>query len=83
VIKLGLRFDRRDAPRLREWARRVRNGELGPHENVGTYQLAAEAAETGEPLLIEAQEPMEVVQLAAAYTLMGFRQPVIEELSRG
>ena len=81
MIRLGLRFDRRDVPRFREWAGRVRNGELGPDASVNTFEQAARAAESGEVLEVFCSEPIEVVQLAASYTVMGFRQPVIEELS--
>ena len=80
-MRLGLRFDRRDAPGLRAWAGRVRNGELGPDANANTYEQAARAAESGEPLEVYCSDPIEVVQMAALYTAHGFTQPVIEELN--
>lgn len=81
-IKLGLRFHRRDAPLLRTLASRVRNGELGENANVNTFEQAARAAESGEPLEVICEEPIEAVQMAALYTLHGCSQPVIEELSQ-
>ena len=80
-MRLGLRFDRRDATRLRAWAARVRNGELGAEASANTYEQAARAAESGEPLEVYCTDPMEVVQMAALYTAHGFTRPVIEELN--
>lgn len=77
---LGLRFKRRDARRLRALAAQVRNGELGG-EASNVFTQAAIAAETGEPLQLHCTDPIEAVQMAAAYIRYGVSRPVIEELS--
>lgn len=79
--KLGLRFARRDARLLRSLEGAVRNGELhGQAANV--FGQAATAAESGEALVVHCDNPIEVVQMAAAYMRYGVSQPVIEELRR-
>jgi hypothetical protein len=80
-VRLGLRFERKDAQLLRFLADRVRNGELGTDANVNTFEQAALAAETGELLEVYCDDPVEVVQMAALYTRLGTAQPVIEDLA--
>lgn len=77
---LGLRFERRDAKLLRQLAARVRGGEFGEASS-NVFEQAARAAESGEPLEVYYDEPVEVVQLAASYIPYGVTRPVIEELS--
>jgi len=78
---LGMRFKRTDAAKLRFLASRVQAGDLGKHTSANVFTQAAMAAETGEPLEVHCDDPMEVVQMAALYTRLGISQPVIEELS--
>lgn len=78
--KLGLRFERRDTKLLRFLAERVRAGELG-EQAANVFEQAARAAESGEPLEVFYADPIEVVQMAALYTVYGVTRPVIEELS--
>ena len=80
MVSLGLRFDPRDGPLLRGLANRVRSGDLsGQAANV--FDQAALAAETGQPLELHCDSPIEAVELAAAYIRFGVRQPNIEQLS--
>lgn len=81
-LRLGLRFERGDERRLNELAAQVRAGEMG-QQAAGTFEQAALAARTGEPLEVFCDNPIEVVQMAALYTVFGVTQPVIEELSQG
>lgn len=78
--RLGLRFQRRDAPHLRRLEAMVKNGELGG-EAASVFGNAALAAETGEPLIVYCNEPREVVEMAVAYIRYGVNRPVIEQLS--
>jgi hypothetical protein len=80
MIVLGLRFKRRDAGRLRALAAQVRSSELGGH-SAKVFTEAARAAELGEPLELHCTDPIEAVQMAAAYVQFGVTAPVIEELS--
>jgi hypothetical protein len=78
--RLGLRFQRTDLQLLRFLAERVRGGELGG-QAANTFEQAARAAETGEPLEVFCDDPAEVAEMAALYVLHGVSQPVIEELA--
>jgi len=77
---LGLRFRKEDARTLRALAAAVRSGEMG-QQSVNTFEMAAIAAETGEPMIVYHDDPMEVVEMAAAYIRYGCHRPVIEQLS--
>lgn len=78
---LGLRFAKQDTRLLRQLASAVRNGELaGMAANV--FEQAAVSADRQEPLEVHCDSPMEVVEMAALYSLHGVTQPVIEELNR-
>lgn len=80
MIRVGLRFDRGDAGWLRAVARQIRSGQHRG-ETVGGLTHAAEAAETGEPLIIQCQSPQEAKQIAARFVRLGCSQPAIEELT--
>lgn len=77
---LGLRFAREDVPTLRALAAAVRSGEMG-QQSVNTFEQAAIAAESRQPMIVYHDDPMEVVEMAAFYIGHGCRQPVIEQLS--
>lgn len=78
-IRIGLRFDRRDAQALRRLAARVRNGEIvGDH---ATFHSAAIAAERGEPLIVYCDQPVEALLMAKLYVQLGIRRPAVEELT--
>lgn len=79
-MKLGLRFDRGDAPLLRSLAAQIKNGEIRGHA-ADVFEQAALAAEHREPLQVHCDDPMEVVQMATLYMRFGVARPVIEELS--
>ncbi len=77
---IGLRFQRRDAPLLRAIAARLESGELrGPA--LTTFDLAADAAETGEPLIVVCKTPLEAVMMAAGYSQFGVTPPTLEQVS--
>ena len=78
-MKIGLRFRRGDARVLEAYAARVRNGEI--RGDVGTYEQAAAAARSGEPLVVVCDKPAEVQQMAALYGSLGIRRPAVEALS--
>ena len=78
--QLGLRFKRYEAPKLRSLAAAVRNGELGGQAS-NVFEQAARAAESGEPLIVHCDDPIEAVQMAAAYIAHGVERPVIERLN--
>lgn len=80
MIRLGLRFERKDARQLRFLAGRVRAGELG-EQAANVFDQAARAAALGEPLEVYCTDPYEAVQMAVAYMRYGITRPVIEELS--
>jgi hypothetical protein len=81
VIRVGLRFDRRDAPRLHHLADRVRAGDLD-QQAVNTFEHAAQAAETGEPLIVVCEHSaQEALLMAAGYAQYGVTHPAVEELS--
>lgn len=78
-MKLGLRFQREDAPLLRFLAGRVRAGDMSGH-GARVFEQAAVAAENASLLEVECGRPEEVAEMAALYVLHGVRQPVIEPL---
>lgn len=80
MIRVGLRFDAKDAAYLRSLARQVKTGERrdGP---VGGLAFAADAAETGEPLILQCSSPQEAKQMAAKFVRLGCSLPAIEELT--
>jgi hypothetical protein len=81
VIRVGLRFARRDARLLRLLADRVRAGDLG-QQAVNTFAHAAEAAESGEPLIVICEHNAdEALLMAAGYAQYGVTHPAVEELT--
>lgn len=77
---LGLRFAREDARTLRSLAAAVKSGEMG-QQSVNVFQQAALAAESGEPMIVYHDDPIEVVEMAAMYIHHGCHRPVIEQLN--
>jgi len=80
MIRIGLRFRRSDARLLRDLADRVRQGEMG-EQHVSTFRDAADAAATGEPLIVLCEEPFEAEMMADGYARFGVPRPAIEELT--
>lgn len=80
MTRVGLRFHRGDAVLLELIAERVRQGDLGSHD-VATFAGAADAARTGEPLIVQCENPMEAVLMADGYVRFGVRRPAVEELT--
>lgn len=80
MIRVGFRFDRHDAPTLRNLGARVRSGEI-PNHHAAVFDNAAAAAETGEPLIVECEDRAEALLLADGYPRFGIRRPVIDELA--
>lgn len=79
-IRVGLRFRRGDARVLRNIADRVRAGELG-EQHVAVFSGAADAAATGEPLIVVCENHLEAVMMADGYARYGVRRPAVEELT--
>lgn len=75
-MRVGFRFWPPDAGLLRALAHRIEIGELPGA--VSTFSLPAEAAERGEPLLVEADTMEEARTLAQSYSLYGVTPPAIE-----
>lgn len=80
MIKLGLRFRHRDADLLDALARRVATKDLGGEAH-DVFKLAADAARTGEPLVLQCVDVQEAMITAAGYARFGVRPPAIEQLS--
>jgi hypothetical protein len=64
---------------LRELAERAKQREVPEAHSV--FALAAEAASTGEPLIVICQNPLEAILMARAYPRWGIREPVLEQVS--
>lgn len=78
--RIGLRFRRSQARTLRNIADRVRASEL-PNHHAALFDKAADAARTGEPLIVVCVDPLEAVALADGFTQYGVVRPVVDELS--
>lgn len=79
-MQIGLRFRRGQARVLRAVAQRLAsNGIKGEH--IELFDKAADAAESGEPLVVYCTSRDEVVMMADGFTQFGLARPVIEELS--
>jgi hypothetical protein len=79
MLKVGLRFRKSDARLLRHLADRVRNGEI--QGTLSTFENAAEAARSGEPLIVVCDVLEEAHQMAALYRGCGTSMPAVEALS--
>lgn len=80
MIRVGLRFARRDAARLQALANRAMLAELADG-HVATFRYAADAARTGEPLIVQCTHPSEAQVMADGYVRLGITRPAIEDLS--
>jgi hypothetical protein len=80
MIRIGLRFASADAAFLRAVARQITSGQR-QGEATGGLTLAADAAETGEPLIMQCDTPQEAHQMAAKFVRLGCTMPAIEELT--
>lgn len=79
MIRVGLRFDRRDRVKLRELAEAVERKEI-PGDRA-TFDQAAQAAEQNVPLEVLCTDPDEAHRVAAGYVRCGCRQPAVEQLA--
>lgn len=79
MIRVGLRFARRDVATLNGLAAQVRNGEL--QGDINTFQGAATAAQTGEPLIVYCDRPEEALIMADMYARLGITRPAVDELT--
>jgi hypothetical protein len=75
----GLRFKASEAAKLRVLVDRVKAVDL--RADASTFEQAALAAETGEPLVVHFTDPNEVLFMVAGYVRNGIAQPDIEELN--
>ena len=76
TLRIAMRFDRRDVSNLRAAAARAKVKDL--RADVSTFELAADAALRGEPLIFECDSLDEARLIAAGYTLHGCAAPTIE-----
>jgi len=77
---MGLRFRKSQARVLRELANRAKARELPGA--VSLFEKAAEAAASGEPLIVACSTPEEAVAMAAGFSQYGVVTPTIEQLRR-
>ena len=80
MIRVGLRFHPKDAGTLRMLAERVRLHDLGS-QTLAVFENAADAARTGEPLIVLCEHPTEAQVMADGYVRYGVRRPSVEELT--
>jgi hypothetical protein len=78
--RIGLRFRRSMKAPLRNLVERMKSEGIDP-EHISLFEQAAEAARTGEPLIVICAEPMEAELMAAAFPAWGIVKPNIEQLS--
>lgn len=78
-ILIGLRFRKSQARVIRNVIAGLR--ERGLTQPIGLFTQAAEAAQSGEPLQVRAQNLEEAQKLAATFTVFGIARPAIEPLS--
>lgn len=76
TLRVAMRFDRSDAPNLRAAADRAKIRDL--QADVSTFDLAANAAERGEPLIFECDSLNEARTIAYGYSLHGCKIPTLE-----
>lgn len=79
MLIAGLRFSRKQAPALRVLADRVRLGEI--EGDVETFEQAALAAATGEPLEVHCTTRTEVRRIVAGYGLNGVMPTAVDDLT--
>lgn len=76
TLTVAMRFDRRDAPKLRAAADRAKIKDL--RADVSTFDQAADAAEAGVPLMVICDSLDEARLMAKGYTLYGCQEPTLE-----
>mgnify|MGYP001124674553 CR=1 FL=1 len=81
-LRVGFRFERRDAARLQAIADRIERGELaGKGLSRAVFALAADAARTGEPLVVNCTDLLDAQLIASGYSMWGVTPPTIHEIS--
>lgn len=80
TFRVGLRFPRSQARVLRNVAQRLNQADVD-REHTSLFDKAAEATAMGEPLIVFAENLLEVELMAAAFPRFGVVRPTIEELS--
>lgn len=80
MIRVGLRFARKDAIALDALANRIMLAELAKG-HLATFRYAADAARTGEPLIVQCNHPSEAQVMADGYARLGITRPAIEDLT--
>lgn len=77
---IGVRFKRTDAPQLRALAQRVRLKEL-PGQHANLFDSAADAAESGQPLLVRCSSPEDGLLIVQGFITYGVAPLGIDYLS--
>jgi hypothetical protein len=78
-IRVGLRFARADERLLRGLAAAVRRGEI--QGDVATFEGAADAARTGEPLIVYCNNTSEAHIMRDLYVRIGCQPPALDTLT--
>lgn len=78
-MKVGLRFDTKDAALLERLAERVRSHDLPGY--VEQFTQPANAARTGEPLQLQCSDVEEAHRMVALYVELGCTPPAVEALN--
>lgn len=78
--RIGLRFRKSQARILRNLVARMKSEGID-REHISLFEAAADAAYTGEPLIVVCHELMEAELMAAAFPKWGVVAPTIEQLS--
>lgn len=80
TFRIGLRFAGRQARLLEHIAAQLRS-DGGERMLINLFDQAADAARTGEPLVLICDHPSEAHQTAAHFALVGCEMPAIESLN--
>lgn len=78
-LRVGMRFARHDVQLLSALAQRAESRDL--KESAIVFRHAAEAARTGEPLIVECTSVLEAKLMAVGYTRYGVTLPTLHGLS--
>ena len=80
TFRVGLRFPRSQARVLRNLVERLNQADID-RSHTSLFASAAQATAQGEPLIVVAENLLEVELMAEAFPKFGVVKPTIEELS--
>lgn len=81
-LQIGLRFRKGQAKVIEAIAQELRStpAAVNATEAIGLFDKAAEAARSGEPLIVKCRRPEEAQQMADDFVLYGLARPAVEDL---